>query len=311
MFFSQERVGAFAVDAQRFHDGEGEALGRVLIATTMFQRRQDQQILRILRGMSVERVEELTSLPALSAAAERAGCAQLRSLDALLSGCDLDKDAATKQGTCKANPELLCPLKSHTEWLKRYGHFGKVPTSVALAVNAQGANDLAELYEVACARGEDRAATALWIEEALCAAWRVSDKIAAMFLSAASNPDLSSRRAAPWQQGLDWTRYVVIDSNVDLFLRAIDYKGSMSSYAARRAFICEIAQEICLDELELGMSRYNPRIVQQAMYLFMSGTNRRTLDADCSRMMPAPCGECPPAVASRCTLRVQPAAEVR
>jgi hypothetical protein len=303
MFCSSERVGAFAVDAAQLRAGDGDALARVLIATTMFQRRQDQQILRILQGMAPERVEALCSIQGLLRGAEEAGCQHLLGLDALLSSCDLDKDPVTKRGTCAANPEIMCPLKGHTEWLKRYGHFGKVPTSVALAIKARGVEDLAQLYELARASTEDRASAALWIEEALCAAWRINDKIAAMFLSAVSNPDLSPDGTAPWAEGLDWTRYVVIDSNVDLFLRAIGYGGSMSSYAARRAFICELAAEIDLAALDPSLHSYNPRLIQQAMYLFMSSTNRRTLQADCSREAPRSCAACDDALSARCPMR--------
>lgn len=48
-----------------------------------------------------------------------------------------------------------------------------------------------------------------------------------MFLSAISNPDLSPG-LSPWPGDLDWTYYVVIDSNVDLFLASIRYRGGAS-----------------------------------------------------------------------------------
>jgi hypothetical protein len=61
MFEDAGRVGAFAVRARDLRDDEDEALFRLLIATTMFQRRQDQQILRILRSLSTTRVGDLTN----------------------------------------------------------------------------------------------------------------------------------------------------------------------------------------------------------------------------------------------------------
>lgn len=48
-----------------------------------------------------------------------------------------------------------------------------------------------------------------------------------MFLSMVTNPDLSPGMTS-WRDGLDWTYYVVVDSNVDLFLASIGYRGGKS-----------------------------------------------------------------------------------
>ncbi|HET7756328.1 MAG TPA: hypothetical protein VFK87_03645, partial [Steroidobacteraceae bacterium] len=82
---------------------------------------------------------------------------------------------------------------------------------------------------------------------------------------AQSNPDLSSGMA-PWTHGLDWTYFVVVDSNVDLFLAASGYSGGRS-YDARRAFVQKIADRIDLRRLDRRLRKYNPRLVQQAMNL--------------------------------------------
>src|SRR5438045_3205654 len=50
-FCDPARVGAFAVERRALRAGDGGALFRLLAATSMFQRRQDVQILRILRGI--------------------------------------------------------------------------------------------------------------------------------------------------------------------------------------------------------------------------------------------------------------------
>jgi len=75
----------------------------------------------------------------------------------------------------------------------------------------------------------------------------VNQKIASMFLSGVTNPDLSDG-TAPWARGVDWTYFVVVDSNVDLFLASIGYGGGLS-YDARREFIRAIAQHIDLSAL--------------------------------------------------------------
>ena len=133
----------------------------------------------------------------------------------------------------------------------------------------------------------------------------MSDKIAAMFLSAVTNPALSSG-LAPWAEGVDASAFVVIDSNVDLFLKAIGYPGPWT-YGARRAFIQRLARRVPLDELKPGLARYNPRLVQQALYMFMSVSNRRDSARDCGALGWSACQACPRAVSSLCARRAAPA----
>jgi hypothetical protein len=95
------------------------------------------------------------------------------------------------------------------------------------------------------------------LERAVMRVWRVSRKVAAMFLSAVSNPDLGSI-AAPWSTGIDWTRFIVIDSNVDRLLGLLGY-GRMASYDARQEVICKLAGDVRLDEIKPGLRAYNPR----------------------------------------------------
>jgi hypothetical protein len=73
------------------------------------------------------------------------------------------------------------------------------------------------------------------------------------------------------------------------------------TYRARRAFIQSLAARIHLDELHPNVRRYNPRLVQQALYMFMSESNRRADPADCCHDAPASCGRCPRVLASRCS----------
>jgi len=301
MFCDPLRVGAFAADAEALGSGDPDALMRVLVATTMFQRRQDAQILRVLRGISEQDAAELTSLTSLTHLAATSGCATLTSNRKLLDTCDLGKDPVTRLGTCSFNAHLNCHLKRHTVLLKRYGHFGKMPTSIALVVREATGGDLRDLFRATLARYQDPGERAFALRDELSSAWRVSDKIAAMFLSAVSNPDLSPG-LTPWEAGVDWTQFVVIDSNVDLFLRSVSYPGPWT-YEARRRFVRALARRVRLDELRPGLRRYNPRIVQQALYVFMSGTNRRLVPTDCGASDPPKCLECPRALSSRCPRR--------
>lgn len=74
------------------------------------------------------------------------------------------------------------------------------------------------------------------------------------------------------------------------------------TYRARRTFVQALAARVHLDELHRGVRRYNPRIVQQAMYMFMNKSNRRASAADCSCQAPSSCGSCPRALAANCSL---------
>jgi hypothetical protein len=299
-FCDPAKVGAFSVTRRGLRRGDPEELFRLLVATTMFQRRQDQQILRILRSLPAARVKELTDPARLLRHVDAGACPHMASNAALQGTCDLTKDAR-RVGVCTANPAVQCDLKVHTVLLKRYGHFGKVPTSAALMVREAGASGILDLKRRVVRLARDPHARAVALEGALCGAWRVSSKIACMYLSALTAPDLSSVAPA-WPRGIDWTHFVVVDSNVDAFLASIRYRGPRT-YDARRRFVQELARGVDLTALRPRLQRYNPRLVQQAMYLFMSGANRRASARDCSRLGPSACRACPQSLRSRCPVR--------
>jgi hypothetical protein len=163
-----------------------------------------------------------------------------------------------------------------------------------------GVRDLPALRSRALAEAAEPLARARFIESALMRVWRVNRKISAMFLSALCNPDLGPPRA-PWREGIDWTRFVVIDSNTDLYLSSLGYSGS-GTYDARLEFIRALSCRIDLARLAPGLHSFNPRIVQQAMYTFMSRTNRLAAAVDCSHR-PGACVRCPAVLATRCPLR--------
>lgn len=297
MFADPSRVGHFAVTPKELHRSDPQAYFRLLVATTMFQRRQDVQIQRVLRGISADDVDGLTHAHRLMESATTCLCPRARSLAAVIEECDLTK-TPSGVATCASAPDVPCVLKRHSVLLKRYGHFGKVPTALAHAIHEAGAVDLPSLYAATVATSSGPADAAERLEGALTRAWRISDKIAAMYLSMLTNPDLADG-PVPWAHGLDWTRWVVIDSNVDLFLKATAYTGTWT-YAARRAFLSDLAAEIDLAALKPGLCSFNPRVVQQAIYLFMSVTNRRASARDCSHLGAGRCTTCPALLARTC-----------
>lgn len=308
MFTDASRLGPFAISRAALVEGDGRALFRLLVAVAMFQRRQDVQIAAILRSLSSDQAAELTDVDRLLAMVDASPCEHAKTTVSLAAECDLAKHPHTKQGLCASHPDVACHLKLHTVWMRRYGHFGKVPTSAALVVRESGARDLAELLRRSRrgVRGPTERAQA--VADALSRSWRISDKISAMFLSLIANPDLTPG-VSGWDD-LDWRHFIVIDSNVDLFLAAIRYRGA-KKYSARRAFIRALSDGIDLRVLNPRMHRDNPRIVQQAMFLFMSASNRRSLSHDCMHRRPASCGACPKALAELCPVRDAPLARRR
>lgn len=301
MFCRPDRVGHFAVDPGALSSGDGDALFRLLVTMTMFQRRSDLQIMRVLQGIREGDARELTDAARLLRLADSTDCPHASDLRALTKDCDLVKDPSTRRGSCRSRPDTACHLKRHTELLKRYGHFGKVPTSAALALRANGAATLPRLKERIWARVDCPRGRALALQDAISRSWRVSDKISAMFLSAVTNRDLSGD-LAPWADGVDTSHFVVIDSNVDLFLKAIGYQGART-YRKRREFLQALSKGVRLDEDGSGMQPYNPRIVQQALYMFMSESNRRASERDCSHEAPQGCSRCPTTLSRVCPRR--------
>ncbi len=114
------------------------------------------------------------------------------------------------------------------------------------------------------------------------------------------NPDVTPGVAA--RRDLDWRHFVVIDSNTDAFLASIGYRGS-GTYEARRRFLRALSERIDLKQMRPGLRRDNPRIVQQAMYLFMSIANRRAIPKDCMHVGPGACARCPKELARYCPVR--------
>ena len=298
MFTSRAHLGHFAVDRARVRAGDPQALFQLLIAVAMFQRRQDTQIMKILRGISRRDMSELTDPWRLLRLADDAGCPHLASSTALHGECDLTKvDGA---GTCGQAPRIGCAPKRHTVMLKRYGDFGKLPTSAALMLREADARDLAHAFRSILNEVQGATARAVAMEALVCRVWHVHEKLAAMYLSLLTNPD-PHLGFGTFSEGIDWRYFVAIDSNVTNFLQWISYGGA-PTYSARRAFVRELSRRIELSEVNPRLRGTNPRVIQQALYLFASSTNRRALDADCSRLGASACRSCPRPLVSLCPL---------
>ena len=288
-FCRVETVGSVAVDRESLECGSDEALFRLFVTVAMFQRLRDETVMHILRSLSPPDAFELTSLASLHKLSSGCLCPNARTNQGIIANCNLTKDQRG-QGTCNYAPQMSCYLKRHTQLLRRYGHFGKMPTSAALTVLDHGGS-MRELRRRVFDAVVDPRARAIALECALSEVWRVGNKLANMYLSLVAAPNMGLRRP-PWGEGLDWTWFVVVDRNVDLFLASIGYSNG-GTYEARSAFVRALAEHINLRDLDANLPSVHPRLVQQAMYLFMSSSNRAKAPDDCSVLGADACSVCP------------------
>ena len=295
---SERQLGHMAVDQAAVERGEEAALFKALITLAMFQRLRDDFVARILKGLTLTAANAITHKEALLALARRSGCPASASSSALTDVCDLAKDTTSRQGCCSHAPEVACYLKEHTVLLKRYGHFGKMPTSAALVAEELWGGGLVALRERVFDSLEDEHDRALELERELSRVWRVSSKVSAMFVSAIAAPDMGLI-TPPWHAGLDWRWSLPIDVNVDKFLVAARWEWR-HSYDARRQAILKLSEGISLSHLKDGIEDWNPRLVLQAINRFFSLSNRRGVIRDCASCAPTGCAECPAPLRSLC-----------
>jgi len=201
---------------------------------------------------------------------------------------------------CVAKWAWMCVTPWSRINLAKHTDFGKMPTSAALVVREAGAADLSAAFRKIINEARGPRARARAMEELVCRVWHVHQKLAAMYLALLTNPD-PHLGFGTFTDGIDWRHFVVVDSNVTNFLEWIGYRG-YSTYDARRAFVRALAAEIDLGRLDAMFSGTNPRLTQQAFYIFASATNRRAIDRDCSHLGPTACVACPRPVATLCPL---------
>jgi hypothetical protein len=297
-FCTPSAVGSFAANRDALESGEDSELFKLLVTVAMFQRLRDTLVMKILRGISKSDAQTLTSVEALLKLSRDSSCTHAMTNDALLQLCSLSKDASGN-GRCFAEPFLACHLKKHTELLKRYGHFGKMPTSAALIVAKRGGG-MGTVRDEVLASSRDPLERARLLSSRLSEIWRISDKISAMYLSLLCAPSMGLTKP-PWEDGIDWTWFVVVDRNVDRFLETIGYQGN-KTYDARRGFVRVIAEALDLRAIEPSWPSFHPRLVQQAMYLFMSESNRKAALTDCVHHQS--CAQCLPLLSHRCPIRL-------
>jgi len=177
----------------------------------------------------------------------------------------------------------------------RMGDLGKISTSAWLRVTPNG---VGSWFEEACAVTTDPHVRAAWLVDRVTTVYRIGRKLASMFVSALSVPELFG--SAPWSPEVDGSRIIVVDANVGRAIRIWRPARGAYSYEASTRWLLTAANQIDLSRLRRGLPRCSPRFVQQAIFLFRSRSNRTALGDSCARV---PCATCPS--------RICPFAELR
>jgi hypothetical protein len=273
-----ERVGHFAVDPTDLAAGKPSALFQLFVALSMFQARRDTVIMAQQRAMPRAEVALLSSTATIRRAVRVSPCERLRSAEAFDEGCDVRKSVGG--ANCGHRPSEPCHVKRATVSLRRMGDMGKLPTSAWLRLWNDG-RFLACIRTVQ-ERGNDPAARAEELVRQFESVHRVGRKLATMFVSALSTPALAPG-LTPWFPAVDGNALVVIDTNVARVVDALRSSRAPAKYAARAEWVRRHAERVDLRKFGVDLPAYSPRLVQQAIYVFASRSNRVAREDPCSR----------------------------
>jgi hypothetical protein len=190
--------------------------------------------------------------------------------------------------TCNAHPGADCHVKDASSLLRRMGDMGKVPTSAWLHLwkNGRLQRELAAVI----ATDPDPGTRADLLVERFATVYRVGRKLATMFVSALSTPALYPG-LTPWFPEIDGSALVVVDTHVAHMVDLLRRGAAETSYESRVRWIRERAARINLQEFHKHLPGYGPRLVQQAIYVYRSKSNRVARGDRCQKL--APCSECP------------------
>lgn len=280
------RIGAFAVVQDALAAGREPALFRLLVTLAMYQSRRDVDIMAIQRGMRRAHASGLTARRRLSVVVEDGRCEHLGDPNRFDASCDVRRDFTRAVATCGHRPRTPCHVKDATLAIGRMGDMGKLPTSAWLHVQAAGG--LRRIADEAAARAATPALAADLVVERLARIHRIGVKLATMYVSALATPALAPG-LTPWWPRLDGNHLVVVDANVGRVIDALRPSGARS-FAARAAWFRRVAATIDLRQIRRAWPRSSPRLVQQAVYLFRSRSNRIAAGDPCG--VDGPCENC-------------------
>jgi hypothetical protein len=287
-FADTRRVGSFAVDLDALRAREDRALFKLLVQFSFFQSRRDVDMMDRQASMRVDVARELTSTSRLRSLMVARRCELLATAADFDDGCDVRRDFRNDTATCGYRPRTACHVKRASIAIGRMHDMGKMPTSAWLHLGPEGFRGMIARI---CADVRDPRGRARAFARALTAIHRIGPKLASMFVSALSVDELHPG-FAPLAPEIDGRELVVVDTNVRRVLQAIS-PSYPSSYDAQVEHLLALARAIDLRKFRCELPRYSPRLVQQALYVFRSESNRRTVADPCAA---SPCASCPSAL---------------
>jgi len=284
------RIGAFAIEPAELAAGSDAAVFRLFVSLAMYQALRDVVIMRQQRSLQRESMRVVADVAKVKRSIARHGCPTLGSVEAFEQGCDVVKDGDDID--CGRCPGESCHVKDATHVFNRMGDMGKLPTSAWLRL-WQGGGMQALLEEV-CREDASPTRRAGLLVGRFAAVHRVGRKLATMFVSALSTPALAPG-LTPWFPEIDGNELVVVDTNVARAVDALRAPGAAKTYDARERWVREQAAKLDLRVFGPNLPAYSPRVVQEALYVFCSKSNRVARGDDCSGRS-SPCATCAPAL---------------
>ena len=283
-----DRVGAFAVVPAELAAGGDDAVFRLFVTLSMYQALRDVVIMRQQRSLPRAAMRVVADASLVKRSIAKHDCPVLLSVDAFEAGCDVSKhDAVVDCGTC---PGVRCHVKDATAVFNRMGDMGRLPTSAWLRLWRDGG--MRALLTAVCREDASPTRRAALLIERFAKVHRVGRKLASMFVSAVSTPALAPG-LTPWFPEIDGNELVVVDTNVARAADALREPGASKTYGAREQWVREQAAQLDLREFRPDLPTYSPRLIQEALYVFCSKSNRVASNDACrSRSRSSPCSYC-------------------
>jgi hypothetical protein len=285
-FADPDRVGPFAVDLDALRARDDEALFRLLVLMGLYQSRRDVDIMALQRNMPVAAATALLAPRRLRVLVEDSRCERLRTAADFDAGCDVRREFQRGTATCHHRPRTRCHVKDATLAIRRMGDMGMLPTSAWLHIGPGG---LRRWVDEACAATPSPTERAHLLSARLAAIHRIGPKLAAMYVSALSVPELTPG-FAPWRPEIDGSRLVVVDANVGRVIDRLRRGRGPRTYNGKAAWLTAVADQIDLRRFRGDLPARSPRLVQQALYVFRSRSNRADRVDPCATR---PCRACP------------------
>jgi hypothetical protein len=282
------RVGAFAVEPDELAVGTDAAIFQLFVTLSMYQALRDVVIMRQQQSLPRAAMLVVANAAFVKRSIARHGCPVVRSVDAFEEGCNVAKVGALVD--CGKCPGIACHVKDATIIFNRMGDMGKLPTSAWLRLWKDGG--VREVLAEVCRDEASPTRRAALLVERFACVYRVGRKLATMLVSALSTPALAPG-LTPWFPDIDGNDLVVVDTNVARAVDALRKPGAARTYDARERWVREQAVLIDLRLFRANLPAYSPRLVQEALYVFCSKSNRLARGDTCARRE-ASCPACVP-----------------